>query len=37
MKLHKYASCLTLAAISAAMVSCDNDFDRTPGIVPEAT
>ena len=37
MKLHKYASCLALAAISAAMVSCDNDFDRPPVIVPEAT
>lgn len=37
MKLYKYASCLALAAISAAMVSCDNDFDRPPVIVPEAT
>lgn len=37
MKLYKYASTLVLAAMSAAMVSCDNDFDRPPVIVPEAS
>lgn len=37
MKLHKYAFGLVVAATAAGMVSCDDDFDRPPVIVPEAT
>lgn len=37
MKLYKYALSLAVAATAAAMVSCDDDFDRPPVIVPEAT
>lgn len=37
MKPYKYAPGLVLAALSAAMVGCDNDFDRPPVIVPVAT
>lgn len=37
MKLYKYAISMAVAASSVAMVSCDNDFDRPPVIVPVAT
>ena len=37
MKLHKILMALAVAAASAGFVSCDDDFDRPPVIVPEAT
>lgn len=37
MKLYKYALSIAVAASATAMVSCDDDFDRPPVIVPEAT
>lgn len=37
MKLYKYALAVVMAASATAFVSCDNDFDRPPVIVPEAT
>lgn len=37
MKLYKLLPALTLLLASAAMVSCDDDFDYPPVVVPEAT
>lgn len=37
MKLYKYAITLAVAVSAAAMVSCDDDLDRPPVIVPVAT
>lgn len=37
MKLYRILPALTLLLASAAMVSCDDDFDYPPVIVPEAT
>lgn len=37
MKLYKYALAVVLAAGAISLVSCDDDFDRPPVIVPEAT
>ena len=37
MKIRNFLICLAVAAASAAAVSCSDDFDQPPVIVPEAT
>ena len=37
MKLHKFLMAVALVAGAAAVTGCDDDFDRPPVIVPEAT
>ncbi|MDE6766025.1 MAG: hypothetical protein K2J52_06905, partial [Duncaniella sp.] len=37
MKLHNYLFALATVAVTGAMASCDDDFERPPVIIPEAT
>lgn len=37
MKIHKYILPALTLAVTGAMVSCDDDFERPPVIIPEAT